>query len=188
MTRKPHAGGGQALAELAVCLPVLILLLFATCQLALIGQAACFAKLASMRAARAYVVYCQQGPGYALAMAGQAAALAVERCRPRPQVTVELEEDEGEREGGGGASGGGQARTRSVLAFATGMSGLKDSKQDEKVPLVTLKAEVVYPLLFPAVRGVFGGRPCVSLVSRSILTREDTLDFFKAHPEIHNNG
>lgn len=84
---------GQALAELALCLPLLLLMIMALCQIALIGQAACLAHLAACSAARAYAVYCQQGPGYGLDMAGQAALQVAQRCRPQPSLELVMEED-----------------------------------------------------------------------------------------------
>jgi hypothetical protein len=84
---------GQALAEAALCLPLLILMIMALCQLALIGQAACLAHLAARSAARAYAVYCQQGPGYGLDMAGKAALAVARRCHPLPQLQVVMESD-----------------------------------------------------------------------------------------------
>jgi len=82
---------GQALAELALCLPLLLLMIMTVCQLALIGQAACMAHLAARSAARAYAVYCQQGPGYGLDMAGRAALEVALRCHPLPQLELAME-------------------------------------------------------------------------------------------------
>jgi hypothetical protein len=84
---------GQALAEMALCLPLLILMIMALCQIALIGQAAFLAHLAARSAARAYAVYCQQGPGYGLDMAGRAALVVARRCHPLPQIEVVMESD-----------------------------------------------------------------------------------------------
>jgi len=87
-------GKGQAMAELALCLPFLMLMIFALCQIAMIGQAAFLARSAAKSAARAYGVYCQQGPGYALDMATKAALAVTLRCMPRPRIALALLEEE----------------------------------------------------------------------------------------------
>jgi hypothetical protein len=91
MHRPPQ---GQALAEMALCLPLLVLMVLAICQLALIGQAACLDHMAARSAARAYAVYSQQGPGYGLQMAGKAALAVARRCHPLPLVEVVMESDD----------------------------------------------------------------------------------------------
>lgn len=86
--RKSKPQSGQALVELALCLPVIFFLAFGLIQLALIGISSFFSHYAAYCAARTYTVYISRGESTALRMAEQAARKAVSACRPRPSVKV----------------------------------------------------------------------------------------------------
>jgi len=170
MTRTHPGRGqrGQSLVESALALPLLVLLALALCQLCLLAQGAFFAQRAARRAARAYVVYCQKGPGYGLDMARQAAELAVQPCRPKPLVFVEIEDKDEDQGSTGEDDWASQAHSEG------GDTGF-----------IRLSVRLRMPLIFPAVHPIFGaGGASATLKASTMMLREDTEAYFREHEEI----
>lgn len=149
-------------------MPLLLLLAMALCQLCLLAQGAFFAQRAARRAARAYVVYCQKGPGYGLEMARQAAESAIQACRPRPTVVIKLEEAKEDQ---------GKDPTFDWISQAHSEGG--------DTGFIRMHVSLRMPLLFPGLQAIFGqGGAGATLVSSTVMLREDTEAYFREHDEI----